>query len=127
MAPDIKINLEPRRFLEVELKVATPQGSKSARLLVTREVSNPGSVSGDTVSFQQSLPLTQAPGGRWIGRFADDGLLDEDYFGRGVCHWRVTKISACICLDSEQRCEPQGDVKSASNLGARALDIGMAP
>ena len=30
----------------------------------------------------------------WKGYFYRDAMLDEDYYGRGPCHWDATSVSA---------------------------------
>jgi len=38
----------------------------------------------------------------WKGYFYRDALVDEDYFGLGVCHWDVTSLAPVFTVHSEK-------------------------
>lgn len=64
------------------------------------EVANPlclprlGGMSGTRVQATQDVPidLVRIAPNVYRGRFHDDLFVDEDYYGLGVCHWRLTGI-----------------------------------
>lgn len=64
------------------------------------DVANPlclprlGGMSGTRVQATQDVPieLRQIAPNVYRGRFYDDLFVDEDYYGLGVCHWRLTGI-----------------------------------
>lgn len=67
---------------------------------VDYDVTNPlclprlGGMSGTRVQATQdvAIELTQIAPNVYRGRFYDDLFVDEDYYGLGVCHWRMTGV-----------------------------------
>lgn len=54
-----------------------------------------GGMSGTRVTARQfiEVDLKQVDPQTWRGRFFDDLLVDEDYYGLGVCRWRLAGVS----------------------------------
>lgn len=49
------------------------------------------------------IPFTRISDGEYEGVVYLDGMVDEDYFGRGVCHWELSLAYAdLIAKDEEQ-------------------------
>ena len=40
------------------------------------------------------LPFTQRPDGSYVATVYLDAMLDEDYYGNGVCEWKLTSVGA---------------------------------
>ena len=40
------------------------------------------------------LPFTQRPDGSYVATVYLDAMLDEDYYGNGVCEWKLTGVGA---------------------------------
>lgn len=41
-----------------------------------------------------TLPFTQRPDGSYVATVFLDAMLDEDYYGNGVCEWTLTGVGA---------------------------------
>lgn len=54
-----------------------------------------GGMSGTRVSARQfvEIELQRTGPAAWHGRFYDDLFVDEDYYGLGVCKWRLAGVS----------------------------------
>ncbi|MGN6480972.1 hypothetical protein [Luteibacter sp.] len=98
--PDVKLNPSPVRFFELSAVVKNPPGDfDRVEAKAFYEVENTKcaplrKVSGvrDTPHYTIDLPVTPA-GIAYRARFAADALMDGDYFGQGVCHWRLTSVA----------------------------------
>ena len=40
------------------------------------------------------LPFTQRPDGSYVATVYLDAMLDEDYYGNGICEWKLTDVGA---------------------------------
>jgi hypothetical protein len=100
--PDIKLNPQPRMRYEITVTVdGAPGPFDRVEGSVDYKVSNPNcvpltKVTGATVAPEKRVPLTlRAAGGNvYKGEIFVDLLVDEDYFGLGVCHWALVGASA---------------------------------
>jgi hypothetical protein len=100
--PDIKLNPHPRMRYEITVKVdGAPGPFDRIEGSVDYKVSNPAcvpltKVTGATVAPEKRVPLTLHPAGGNVykGEVFVDLLVDEDYFGLGVCHWALVGASA---------------------------------
>lgn len=100
--PDIKLNPSPRMRYEITVKVdGAPGPFDRIEGVVDYRVANEACVpltpvTGATVAPEKRVPITlKAAGGNvYKGEMYADLLQDEDYFGKGVCHWSVVAASA---------------------------------
>jgi hypothetical protein len=100
--PDIKLNPNPRMRYEITVEVkGAPGPFDRAEGVVDYRVANEACVpmtpvTGATVPPEKRVPitLTAAGDGTYKGEIFADLLQDEDYFGKGVCHWSVVAASA---------------------------------
>lgn len=49
-----------------------------------------------TLSSHEPLPLSRISATEYVGTVYADMLLDEDYYGRGVCHWELTEARVAL-------------------------------
>lgn len=95
--PDIKLNPNPRMRYEVTVRIEDAPGPfDTVDGTVDYRVSNEDCVpmtpiTGATIppSKRVSLKLAPAGNGTYKGELFADLLQDEDYFGKGVCHWSL--------------------------------------
>ncbi|MGF6492881.1 hypothetical protein ABIE56_001038 [Luteibacter sp. 621] len=100
--PDIKLNPNPRMRYEFTVKVdGAPGPFDRIEGVVDYRVANEACVPltpvvGATVAPEKRVPITLQPAGNGLykGEIFADLLQDEDYFGKGVCHWSVVAASA---------------------------------
>jgi hypothetical protein len=100
--PDIKLNPQPRMRYEITIKVDNAPGPfDRVEGVIDYRVSNENCVpltpvTGATVAPEKRVPivLTHAGGNVYKGEIYADLIQDEDYFGKGVCHWSVVAASA---------------------------------
>lgn len=100
--PDIKLNRQPRMSYEITVKVDNAPGPfDRIEGVVDYRVSNEDCVplmpvTGATVAPEKRAPvvLTHTGSNLYKGEVFADLLLDEDYYGKGVCHWSVVAASA---------------------------------
>lgn len=99
---DPKPNPAPRMRYELTVKVdGAPGPFDRIEGVVDYRVANEACVPltpvvGATVSPEKRVPITLKPAGDGLykGEVFADLLQDEDYFGKGVCHWSVVAASA---------------------------------
>lgn len=95
--PDVKLNPNPRMRYEITVEVNDAPGPfDTVDANINYRVSNDACVPltpvvGATVAPTRREPvkLTHAGGNTYKGEFFADLLQDEDYYGKGVCHWSV--------------------------------------
>ncbi|WP_089978915.1 hypothetical protein [Luteibacter sp. UNCMF331Sha3.1] len=100
--PDIKLNPHPKMRYEITMTVeGAPGGFEAVQGRVDYHVSNPDSVpltplSGATVEPQEhtSVEFERVNDTTYKAYVYADRYLDEDYFGRGTCHWALVAVSA---------------------------------
>lgn len=100
--PDIKLNSHPRMRYEITVKVdGAPGPFDRIEGVVDYRVANEACVpltpvTGATVAPEKRVPIKLVPAGDNVykGELYADLLQDEDYFGKGVCHWSVVAASA---------------------------------
>lgn len=100
--PDIKPNPAPHKRYDITLTIEGAPGSfDTVTGVVDYKVANDRCVpltpiSGATLAPEKRVPvkLTRVNDGVYKGSFFADALLDEDYYGMGVCHWGVVGASA---------------------------------
>jgi hypothetical protein len=95
--PDIKLNPNPRMRYEVTVRIDDAPGPfDTVDGTVDYRVSNADCVpltpiTGATILPSKRVPLKLTPIGNntYRGELFADLLQDEDYFGKGVCHWSI--------------------------------------
>lgn len=100
--PDIKPNPTPHKRYEIILTIEGAPGSfDTVSGMVDYKVANDRCVpltpiSGATLAPEKRVPveLTRVDDGVYKGSFYADALLDEDYYGMGVCHWGLVGATA---------------------------------
>jgi hypothetical protein len=101
--PDIKLNRQPRMSYEITVKVDNAPGPFDriegvVDYRVSNEVCVPLTpVTGATVAPEKRAPVVLTRTGSsnvYRGEVFADLLQDEDYYGKGVCHWSVVAASA---------------------------------
>jgi hypothetical protein len=100
--PDVKLNPQPRMRYEITIKVDNAPGPfDRVEGVIDYRVSNENCVpltpvTGATVAPEKRVPivLTHSGGNIYKGEIYADLLQDEDYYGKGVCHWSVVAASA---------------------------------
>jgi hypothetical protein len=99
-SPDIKQNPHPTKRFELIVTVDDAPGSfdkvEAGVLFQVRNVdcvpNHPFTGGRDVPSTVRDFTLTRVDDRTWKGYFFKDLLQDEDYFGRGVCHWDVMSV-----------------------------------
>jgi len=100
--PGVKLNPHPKMRYEITMTVeGAPGGFESVKGRVDYHVSNPDSVpltpfTGATVEPQEYTPIEfeRVDDTTYRAYVYADRFLDEDYFGRGTCHWSLVAVSA---------------------------------
>ncbi len=100
--PDIKHNPHPRMRYTISVKLDGAPGSFDpvtgfVQYRVTNERCVPlQPMSGATVPPEEDVPLvlTRVSDTEYKGTVYGDLLLDEDYYGLGICHWSMTAVVA---------------------------------
>lgn len=100
--PDIKLNPQPRMRYEITIRVDNAPGPfDRVEGVVDYRVSNENCVpltpvTGATVAPEKRVPIVLTHSGENVykGEIYADLLQDEDYYGKGVCHWSVVAASA---------------------------------
>jgi len=99
--PDIKFNPHPTQRYELTVTIKDAPGPfDSMQTFVLYDVTDPFCVptrpgSGATNAPNKSVPLTLTKVGEntYTGTFYSDLIKDEDYSGKGVCHWKLSAVS----------------------------------
>lgn len=102
--PDIKQNPNPKMRYEITMTIDGAPGPFDAISgFVQYKVANDQCVpltegSGATLAPEKSVPinLTRISDTVYKGTFYTDLLQDEDYYGRGVCHWAVVAATTAL-------------------------------
>src|ERR1700744_1671442 len=102
--PDIKRNPTPKKRYAIPLTVDSAPGPfDSITGFVEYKVANDEFVPLEPVSGATIAPEEKVPGGFrhekdgvYIGTIYTDLMQDEDYYGLGVCHWKVVAASALL-------------------------------
>lgn len=103
-APLRNLNPSPQKAYEIRITLKDPPGpfaeiDAAAQYDVTNpgECGEPQPISGAVprISTNEKVSLTRVSDTEFVGRVFVDQVLDEDYYGRGVCHWKFveTRVS----------------------------------
>lgn len=97
-----KKNPHPVQRYEVIATADAPGPWDSVHGYISYEVVNPDCTPKDKFLGVNELPqdvgvdieMTRVDSKTWKGYFFRDAILDEDYYGLGICHWEATNVSA---------------------------------
>jgi hypothetical protein len=98
------LNPSPKRAYEIVMTIENAPGpfadvSGGAQYDVTNENEcghiNSAGVA-ERITSQERVALTKVSDTEYRGVVYLDQMLDEDYYGRGVCHWELTAASATL-------------------------------
>jgi hypothetical protein len=103
-----KKNPHPVKRYEVTATSEAPGPWDSVKGKVFFDVINKDCVPRDSFTGGQNVPntgydfeMTHVDGKTWKGYFYRDMLLDEDYFGQGICHWDATGVTPVFVIHGE--------------------------
>jgi hypothetical protein len=99
--PDIKQNPAPKKRYEITITIKDAPGPfDSMRTLAQYDIENdrcvpltPGSGATIAPDKEVDVALTHVGGNVYRGEVYTDLLQDADYYGLGVCHWKLTGVS----------------------------------
>lgn len=126
-----KLNPSPRKAVEVTLKIHNAPGpfavvEGGAQYDVTNEDQcghiEPATGTGSRITSQENVVLRKVSDDEYRGTVYLDLMQDEDYYGRGVCHWELTGASAMLkATGAEGETRFLSFIKSDSLLEGGAL------
>ncbi|MCF7221660.1 hypothetical protein [Marilutibacter chinensis] len=98
--PEYRENLNPQQAYRLTMRIDDAPGPFQVMVsavqydVVNREClpppkDNPGGRSSPVPTHDIPFELTQVSDGVYTGVVYADGMVDEDYHGRGVCHWEL--------------------------------------
>jgi hypothetical protein len=101
-SPETRTTREPRARYYITVTVANAPGPfDRVEGMVDYRVENDSCVpltpgAGATVAPEKRVPVALVPAGGnvYTGEIYTDLLQDEDYYGKGVCHWSIVAASA---------------------------------
>lgn len=95
-----RVNPSPQQALDIEFEIHDAPGPfADARSNVNYQSFNCNYVTSEWAGARASpskmvpLSVNRLDKARFLVTAYRDGLLDEDYFGTGVCHWELTAVS----------------------------------
>ena len=102
--PDIKLNPHPIKRYEITMTIEGAKGPfDSIETIAQYDIANDRCVpltpgSGATIAPDKTIPIhmTKVGENAYRGEIYTDQLVDEDYYGKGVCHWQLTAFSGYL-------------------------------
>jgi hypothetical protein len=102
--PIIKSNPHPKMRYEITMTIDGAQGPFDGMETIAQyDISNDHCVpltpiSGARLSPDKTIPIhmTKVGDNSYRGEIFTDQLVDEDYYGKGVCHWKLTAFSGYL-------------------------------
>lgn len=100
-----KLNPGPRKAIQFTLKVHNAPGPFAVVEAVAQyDVTNedqcghiePATGTGSRITSQEDVVLRKVSDDEYQGKVYLDLMQDEDYYGRGVCHWELTGASTML-------------------------------
>lgn len=100
-----KLNPAPKQAYELVLTLKDAPGPFAvAEGVAQYDASNyadcgrivPATGTAGRITSQESVTLHKISENEYRGTFYLDRMLDEDYYGRGVCHWALTGVGAML-------------------------------
>ena len=108
-APPYELNPSPKDAYEITLTTQdAPDDIYASHAYVSYRIADEGclppidSFEGVRYGLEKhslSIPLQRVDGHRFKGIFYRDGLARKDYFGSGICAWRVEHIGASLRME----------------------------
>ena len=101
--PDYRENPAPSRIHSLEVRIEGVPGDfgyaqGGMQFDVTNSTclpppgANPGGRTSPVPTRTVPFALEKVDDGLWRGTVVADGMIDEDYHGRGVCHWALVSL-----------------------------------
>lgn len=119
------LNPHPVKRYEVIATSQAPGPWDKVKGVVFFDVENKGCVPRGSFTGAQDVPsaaihfeMKHEERGTWVGYFYRDALMDEDYFGLGVCRWDATSLAPVFAVDGEKFGAPTW-VEDALHKGAQ--------
>ena len=102
--PVIKSNPHPKMRYEITMTIEGAKGPfDSIETIAQYDIANDRCVpltpgSGATIAPDKTIPIhmTKVGDNAYRGEIFTDQLVDEDYYGKGVCHWKLTAFSGYL-------------------------------
>lgn len=151
------LNPSPRKGYDVRIVLKDPPGpfaeiDAAAQYDVVNagECGEPQPISGAVprISTSEAVKLQRVSETEFVGRVFTDQVLDEDYYGRGVCHWKFVETRVSLressdpmatsfvaAIDAEEIIErassatffsavhyPKAEIDNYANFGHESLD-----
>lgn len=100
-----RLNPAPQQHYQVRLRLLDAPGAfadirASAQYDVANEAQcghiNPASGTAERITSHEPVALRADGQGGWQGEVALDAMLDEDYYGRGICHWQLAEVRVVL-------------------------------
>ena len=113
--PQYRQNPNPKQRYDLTMTIANAPGVfKSVESFMQYDVVNSECLlppDSNPVGYNSSIPTAEPviefkkiSDTEYVGTFFTDMMIDEDYYGRGVCHWRLVQAGArlkAIGVDGE--------------------------
>jgi len=102
--PVIKSNPHPKMRYEITMTIEGAKGPfDSIETIAQYDIANDHCVpltpiSGARLTPDKTIPvhMTRVGDNAYRGEIYTDQLVDEDYYGKGVCHWKLTAFSGYL-------------------------------
>ncbi|MGY1459210.1 MULTISPECIES: hypothetical protein [unclassified Luteimonas] len=131
--PEYRENPAPRLARDIEVRIEGVPGDfgyvqgamqfdVTNRTCLPPPDANPGGHTSPVPTRTIPFALEQGDDGVWRGTVVADGMVDEDYHGRGVCHWALVNVQVQLKATGAEgetlfMADMEGDVAAA---GGRA-------
>ncbi len=79
----------------------------------------PATGTAGRITSQEPIALRQVDKNEYRGTFYLDRMQDEDYYGRGVCHWTLTGVGAMLRATTGE-----ADTRFLTFIGKERMDAG---
>lgn len=123
-----KLNPAPKQAYELVLTLKDAPGPFAIVEGVAQyDVSNyedcgrilPATGTASRMTSQEPVTLHKASENEYRGTFYLDRMLDEDYYGRGVCHWTLTGVGAMLRATTSK-----ADTRFLTFIDKKRMDTG---
>lgn len=120
-----KLNPAPRRAFEVRVVLDGAPGPFTRVSAVAQyDVSNEAECGKKdelagvflSITSNETVSLTRVSDTEYAGTVYADGIVDEDYYGRGVCHWELTEARVVL-----QAGKDEADTRFVADLPAASI------
>lgn len=106
--PDIKLNPSPKQRYEIVVTSDAPGKFDSVEGRAYYQVDNVGCVPKDSFTGGQNVPgktymfkLVKVDDKTYTGQFFKDRFEPGDYFGLGVCHWKLVSVGPDLVVHGD--------------------------